>query len=81
MWVVGGIFCHIGMDTNDLNHDLTTSPWFPPTLSWEWRECKGLDLYIMCHLIIDLLTAFENMACIALNYNVLQIKCVKYSLK
>ncbi len=81
MWVVGGIFCHIGMDTNDLNHDLTTSPWLPPTLCRELRVCKCLDLYLMCHLITDLLTAFENKACIELNYNVLQVKCIKYSLK
>lgn len=70
MWAVGGILCHIGMDANDLNHDLTTSPWLPPTLRRELGACKCLDLYIMCHLITDLLTAFENKARVELNYNV-----------
>lgn len=32
MWVVGGFMCQTDMDTNDLNHDLTASPWLPPTL-------------------------------------------------
>lgn len=77
MWAVGRGFCHFGMDTNDLNHDLTTSPWLPPTLCWELSVC----LYIMCHLITDLLTAFANNACIELNCNVSQVKCVKYNPK
>lgn len=62
MWAVGGIFCHIGVDTNDLNHDLTTSPWLPSTLCGELRVCKCLDVYIICYLITDPLTAFDSKA-------------------
>lgn len=61
MWEVGGAFHRSDIDTNDLNHDLTTSPWLPPTLCRELRLCKRLDLYIRCVTIIDLLTAFKTI--------------------
>lgn len=68
MWVVGGIFCHTDMDTNDLNDDLTASPWLPPTLCRELRVCKCHCLYIMYNLITDCWQPLKTMQRVKLNH-------------
>lgn len=42
--------------------------------SYSLQGAESVHLYIMCHLITDPLTAFENKAYTELNYNVSQVK-------